>query len=71
MKETEVEEYEGQGEEGELEASCDIVSVRSWRGVRARGGTFCTEPAHRDTAVNGSRQTPKQSQRHLPCSNDH
>ena len=49
MRETEVEEYEGQGEEGELEASCDIVSVRSWRGVRARGGTFCTEPAHRDT----------------------
>ena len=49
MRETEVEEYEGQGEEGELEASCNIVSVRSWRGVRARGGAFCTEPAHRDT----------------------
>merc|ERR1712151_366654 len=25
------------GAEGELEASCNIVSVRSWRGVRARG----------------------------------
>ena len=37
MRETEVEEYEGQGEEGELEASCNIVSVRSWREVRARG----------------------------------
>ena len=49
MRETEVEEYEGPGEEGELEASCNIISVRSWRGVRARGGTFCTEPAHRDT----------------------
>merc|ERR1719356_198422 len=49
VRETEVEEYEGQGEEGELGASCNIVSVRSWRGVRARGGTFCTEPAHRDT----------------------
>ena len=52
MRETEVEEHEGQGEEGELEASCDIVSVRSWRGERARGGTFCTEPAHRDTGRN-------------------
>jgi len=26
-----------------------IVSARSWRGMRARGGTFCTESAHRDT----------------------
>jgi hypothetical protein len=26
-----------------------IVSARSWRGMRARGGAFCTEPAHRDT----------------------
>ena len=49
MRETEVEEYEGQGEEGELEASCDIVSVRSWRGVRARGGRSVLKPLHRDT----------------------
>merc|ERR1719343_1702781 len=49
VRETEVEEHEGQGEEGELEASCNIISVRSWRGMRARGGTFCTEPAHRGT----------------------
>jgi len=26
-----------------------IVSARSWRGVRARERTFCAEPAHQDT----------------------
>jgi len=49
VREVEVEERGRQGEEEELGASCNIVSVRSWRGVRARGGRSVLKPLHRDT----------------------